>query len=151
ANRADALWLVVPLFLELHHGRIGRDFDFAVDDGALGDRNGARADLAANHGGIADLQLVAHVEASRDFAGDDGLFRLDEAVPGTAGGEIEAAFQLAVAVDFAGNHEVSGAADIADEHGLGADESRGGRTAFQETPLWCTHGGLLSYPWRPMM
>src|ERR1700735_4484678 len=65
------------LFLEfLHRGR-GGDLDLAADDGALGDCDGARAHLAANHGGIADLQFAVHLEAARDLAGDDGLLRLD--------------------------------------------------------------------------
>src|SRR6267143_126050 len=46
------------LFLELQHGRARGDFDFAVDDGALGDGDGARADPAAYHRGIAYFQLI---------------------------------------------------------------------------------------------
>ena len=133
------------LFLELQHGRTGSDLDFAIDDGALGDRNGACADPAANDCGIADFELVPDVQSSGDLAGDDGLLRLDEAVPGSRGGEIEAALQFTVAVHFAGNHEMSGAADVADEHGFGADESRSSRVAFQESPFLCAHGHLLTH------
>src|SRR6266404_6337408 len=140
---SDGLWFTVPLFLELQHGRARGDFDFAVDDGALGDGNGARADLAAYHRGIAYFQLVPDGEASRDLAGDDGLLRLDEAVPASRGGQVEAALQIAVAVHFAGNHEMPRAADIADEHRFGADESRSRRVGFEESPFLIAHGPII--------
>src|ERR1700741_2029095 len=51
------LGLTFAFFLELQHGCARGDFDFAVDDGALGDGDGSGADLAAYHRGIADLQF----------------------------------------------------------------------------------------------
>src|SRR6202789_1787463 len=139
------LGLAVPLFLEFQHGSARSHFDFAVDDGALGDGDGTGADLAANHGGVADLQFVPDTQASGDLAGDDRLLRLDVPVPASRDGEIEAALQIAVAVHFAGNHEMPGAANIADDHAFGADESRSGRIAFEESPFLFAHGGLLPY------
>src|SRR6266404_8033165 len=102
------------LFFELQHGRARGDFDFAVDDGALGDGDDACGDLAAYHRGVAYFQFVLDADASRDLAGDDGLLRLDEAVPASRGGQVESALQIAVAVHFAGHHEMPRAADIAD-------------------------------------
>ena len=41
--------------------------------------------------------------------------RPDVAVPGAGGGQIQAAVHFAVAVHLAGDHELAGAADVADE------------------------------------
>ena len=81
--------------------------------------------VATYHRGIADLQFVSDVEASRDLAGDDRLLRLNEAVPASRGGQIEPALQITVTMHLAGDHEMPGAADITDEHGFGADKCRG--------------------------
>src|SRR5260370_20183448 len=145
----DGLRFTVPLFFELQHGRARGDFDFAVDDGALGDGNRASADLAAYHRGIAYFQFVPDVETSRNLAGDDGLLRLDEAVPASRGGYIEPALQIAVAVHFAGHHEMPRAADIADEHGFGADKSRSRRVAFEKSPFLLAHGAYYPIRGRP--
>src|ERR1700733_2084170 len=138
--------LTFALFLELQHRCAGGDFDLAVDDGALGDGDGSSAELAADHGGVADFHFISDVETARDLAGDDGLLRLDESVPGSRGGQIEAALQLTVAVHLAGHYEMPCAADVADEHRLGADESRGAPTAFQKSPFLCAHA--VHYPIR---
>src|ERR1700735_3403360 len=53
---------VAALFLEFLQRRLGGDLDLAVDNGALGDRDGACAHLAANHGGIADFQFALHLQ-----------------------------------------------------------------------------------------
>src|SRR5579863_9323171 len=143
--------LTFALFLELQHRRAGGDFDLAVDDGALGYGDGASTDLAADHRGVADFQFVPDVETSRDLAGDDGLLRLDESVPGSRRGQIEAALQLTVAMHLAGHHEMPGAADVADEHRLGADESGGAPTAFQKSSFRFAHGRSLSYSGRTVM
>ena len=80
----------------------------------------------------------------------DGLLRLDEAVPASRGGQIEGALQIPVAVHLAGNHEMPGAADVADEHGFGADKSRGRRIAFQKPPFLLAHGSfIILFPGRP--
>src|SRR6202041_2773021 len=118
ANRRLILSVVgfgVALFLELQHRIVGGHFDFSIHDRALGDRDGARADLAADHGRIADLQLTLDAEAPQDGAGDDRLLRPDVAVPTARGREIQRPVQLAIAVHFAGYHELAAAADIADE------------------------------------
>ena len=70
---------------------------------------------------------------------------LDEAVPAPRGGEIQAALQIAVAMHLAGNHEMPGTPNIADEYGFSADESRSRRIAFEEPPFLFAHGGLLPY------
>jgi hypothetical protein len=139
------LRLTAALFVEFQQGGVRSHFDFAVDDGALRDGDGTRAHLAANHRGVADLQFVPDAKASGDLAGDDRLLRLDVPVPASRDGEIEAALQIAVAMHFAGNHEMAGAANIADEYGFGADESRSCRIAFEEPPFLFAHGGLLPY------
>src|SRR3984885_5438547 len=138
------LRLTAPLFVEFEEGSVRSHFDFAVDDGALRDGDGTGADLAANHRGVADLQFVPDAKAPGDLAGDDRLLRLDLPVPASRHGEIEAALQIAVAMHFAGNHEMAGAANIADEHGFGADESRSCRIAFEESPFLFAHGGLIT-------
>src|SRR5258708_51650 len=149
SRREPVLGLTFALFLELQHGRARGDFDFAVDDGALGDGNRASADLAAYHRGIAYFQFVPDVETSRDLAGDDGLLRLDEAVPASGGGQVEPTLQIAVAVHFAGNHEMPRAADIADEHRFGTDESRSCRVTFEESPFLLAHGAYYPIRGRP--
>jgi hypothetical protein len=53
----------VALLFELRHWGVRSDFDFPVDDRALGDGDGACADLAANDRGIADLQLILDDQA----------------------------------------------------------------------------------------
>src|ERR1700761_1255669 len=78
----------VALLLESHHRCIRGHFDFPIDDGALGDRHRARRHLAVDHRGVADLQLVPDAQAAGDLAGDDGLLRLDESVPGAGGREV---------------------------------------------------------------
>src|ERR1700679_4145391 len=143
------LRLAAPLFVEFQQGSVRSHFDFAVDDGALCDGDGAGADLAANHRGVADLQFVPDAKASGDLAGDDGLLRLDVPVPASRDGEIQAALQIAVAMHFAGNHEMAGAANIADEYGFGADESRSCRTAFEEPPFLFAHGAYYPIRGRP--
>src|ERR1700730_6191574 len=141
--------LSFAFFLELQHGRTRGDLDFAVDDGAFGDGNGSRTDFAAYHCRVADFQFVADVEATRDLAGDDGLLRRDEAVPASRGGQVEPALQIAVAVHLAGDHEMSGAADIADEDGFGADKCRGGRVGFEKSPFLLAHGAYYPIRGRP--
>src|SRR6185312_7854433 len=96
-RHAAALGVDLALFLELEHGRARSHFDLTIDDGALGDRNGLGADLAADDGGVADFEFAADGEAPRDGAGDDGLLRANEAMPGAARGQSEAALQVAVA------------------------------------------------------
>src|ERR1700693_4193441 len=141
--------LAFAFFVELQHGRTRGDFDCAVDDGAPGDGDGARADLAADHGGVADFQFVPDTEASGDLAGDDCLVGLDEAVPASRGGQIEPALQIAVTVHLAQDHEMPGAADIPYEHGVGADKGRRRRMAFEESTFLFVHRGLLTYRRRP--
>src|ERR1700733_12078197 len=139
------LRLTAPLFVDFKPGGVRSHVDFAVYDGPLRDGNGTGADLAANHRGVADLQFVPDAKAPGDLAGDDRILRLDVPVPASRGGEIEAALQIAVAMHFAGNHEMACAANIADDHAFGADESRSGRIAFEESPFLFAHGGLLPY------
>src|ERR1700688_1701555 len=141
--------LPFAFFVELQHGRAGGGFDFSVDDGALGDGDGARADLAADHGGVADFQFVPDTEASGDLAGDDCLVGLDESVPASRGGQIEPALQIAVTVHLAQDHEMPGAAGIPDEHGGGGDKNRRRRMAFEESTFLFVHRGLLTYRRRP--
>src|SRR5271163_481575 len=130
ANRALkirlALRCAVPLFLELHHGSVGCDFDFPVDDRPLGNGDRARADPAAYYRGIADFQLILDAEGPHDLARDNRLLRLYVPMPTSGGRQIERAIQFPVAVHFAGYHELTAAADIADEHGGGADKGRRG-------------------------
>src|SRR4029077_16245224 len=135
--------------LEFQHRFAGGDLDLAVDDRALGDGYGPRTDLAAYHCGKADFQFVPDAETSRDLAGDDGLLRLDEAVPASRGGQIEAALQIAVAGHFRGNHQMSRAADIADEHRFGADKGRSRRVTFEESPFLLAHGAYYPVRGRP--
>jgi hypothetical protein len=54
-------------------------------------------------------------------------------------------------VHFAENHELARAADVSDEYGFGADESRGGRITLEESPLLLGHGRFLPYPGPAMM
>ena len=66
-QRADSLvgaGFGVALFLESHHRDIRRDFDFPIDNRALRDRNGARADLAADDRRVADFQLIPDSQAA---------------------------------------------------------------------------------------
>src|SRR5271156_1878386 len=142
---SSRLRLTAPLFVEFQQGSVRSHFDFSVDDGALRDGDGTGADLAANHSGVADLQFVPDAKASGDLAGDDRLLRLDVPMPASRGGEIEAALQIAIAMHFAGNHEMASAANIADDHGFGADESRSCRITFEEPTFLFAHGGLLPY------
>src|SRR5579863_9194131 len=137
--------LQFPLFVEFQHGCARGDFDFAVDDGALRDGDRACADLAAYHGGVADFQFVPDGETPCDLAGDHGMLRVDEAVPASRDGQVEGALQIPIAVDLAGNHEMSGAADVADEDGLGAYKCRGCRITFQEPPFLLSHGSFLPH------
>src|SRR5579859_365102 len=139
----------VALFLELHHRAVGGHFDFSVHDGPLGYRDGARADFAADDRCITDLQLTLDAKAPEDGAGDDRLLCPDVAVPGSGGREIQRSVQRTVAVNFAGNHELAAAADIADEYRIGADEGRRGRVAVQKSAFFLRHGPLLSYRLAP--
>src|SRR5580698_4399178 len=104
ANSVNELGFAIPPFLEFKHGRARGDFDFAVHDGTSRDRNRSSAHLAAYHRGVADLQFVLDYESADDFAGDNRLLRLNETMPGTGGGEVEAALQFTVSMYFARYH-----------------------------------------------
>src|ERR1022692_2274923 len=117
------------------HGSTRGDLNFAVDDRALGDCDGARADSAANHGGVADFQCALNLEPADDFACDDRLPGPNIAVPAAGYRQIQAPVQFAVAVNLAGNHELTGAADIADDDGLDANEGGSHRSALEEAAL----------------
>src|ERR1700722_10731727 len=135
----------VALFFESHDRAVRGNFNFPIHDRALGDRHGARADLAADHRRIADLQLILDGQAPQNSARDDRLMRPNVAVPTAGDRQIQRPFQLAIAVHFAGNHELARAADIADEHRARADESRSSRVTVQKSAFFLAHGHLLSY------
>src|SRR5208283_1381378 len=86
-------------------------------------------------GGVADFQSVFHGEAAVDLARDDRLLRPDVPVPTAGYRQVQTAAQLAVAVHFAADDEGAGAANVPDDDGLGADEGRGRRIAFEEPAL----------------
>src|SRR5882757_4172944 len=65
----------LALFLEADDRCVRGDLDFPIDNRALGDRDGARADPAADDGCVPDLQLILDRQASQDGAGDDRLLR----------------------------------------------------------------------------
>src|SRR5882724_334126 len=141
-QRADSLagaGFGVALFLESHHRDIRRDFDFPIDNRALRDRDGARADLAADDGRVADLQFILDDQTAQDGAGDDRLLRPNVAVPTAGGGQIQRPVQFTITMDFAGNHELTRAADVADEYRIDADEGGRGRTAVQKSAFLFSH------------
>ena len=129
----------VALFFELDDRRTGGDFDFAVDDGALGDGDGARAYPAVDHGAEADLELVDDRECALDASGNNRLLRLDMADPHPRSRQIQAAREFPVAVDFAGDDELPCTANVAHKYGLCADERGGIRGTFEEASLGFAH------------
>jgi hypothetical protein len=66
-------------------------------------------------------------------------------VPASRDGQVEGALQIPVAVNLAGNHEMSRAADVADEYGFGTYKSRGCRITFQKAPFLLSHGSFLPH------
>ncbi len=93
---------------------------------------------------VADFQLILNDQAAGDGPGDDGLLRTNLAVPAARGGQIQSAVQFTVAVHLTGNHELPRAADVADEHGIGADEGGRGGAAVEKTAFLLAHALLLS-------
>ena len=59
-----------------------------------------------NHRGVTDLEFVLDRQAALMRPGDDRLLRLDMAMPAAGGRQIQAARQFAIAVHFAGDHEL---------------------------------------------
>lgn len=144
APRAGAL-ASFALLLELDDRSVRRDLDLAFDDGAFGDGDGARTDAASDHRRVADLKLVLDDQSARDFTRNDGLLGVNHAMPAGGDGKVKGALQFPVAVNFAGNYEVTLAPNIADDDGAGAYDSRrckqprGQRRTLQKSTLRCVH------------
>src|SRR5277367_5340168 len=65
--------------------------------GGLSVKDKLEIGYTADPRGGADLQFILDAEAAGDLAGDDRLLGLDEAMPGSGGGQVQAAVQFAVA------------------------------------------------------
>jgi hypothetical protein len=123
-RRAGTKLARFALLLEFDHGGIGRNLDLAVDDGALGDGDRARTDTAPDHRGVADLEFVFDDQSASDLTGNDGLIGVNRTVPVRSDGKVEGTVQFSVAVYFAGDYEMTLAADVPDDDGVGADDGR---------------------------